>query len=66
MDRRMNRGIDAWRCEGLTERMGGWLSNWEGAVSVLLGRGGVCTWVCALKSSARAQRSEDDIWLPAV
>lgn len=49
--------------------MDGWLSQWEGVVSV----GGegwyVCTGMCVgigTQSSAHAQRSEEDIWLPVV
>lgn len=65
----MNRGIDVWRCEGMKKWMDGWLSQWEGVVSV----GGegwyVCTGMCVgigTQSSAHAQRSEEDIWLPVV
>lgn len=52
MDRWMNRGIDVWRCEGMKKWMDGWLSQWEGVVSV--GGGGVVRvhgYVCGYRYS---------------
>lgn len=50
--------------------MDGWLSQWEGVVSVYVGASwyecmGMCV-VVGTQSSAHAQRSEEDIWLPVV
>lgn len=72
MDRWMNRGIDVWRCEGRKGWMDGWLSKWEGVVSVCGGgvvrahgyvRGYGYLVFC---THTHAQRSEEDIWLPVV